>query len=268
MGRRLEALEEQAGVVLLQKTPEGYVLTAAGEAVLAHVERIEQEALAIERTVTGSDVRLEGTVRFTSIEPLVVGVLTPVLAEFSARYPGITLELVTDTRTFSLARREADVALRLARPEGNELVARKVGEVELGLYASPAYLDRFGPPDFATRAAGHRLVVSLEDRLAGSERDWVARMLGQAHVVMRTNSHFATRAAAEAGVGIAGLLHLQTLGRNLVRLTPPEPPPRREPWLATHEDTRHTPRIRALMEALTAGLREHARMLVSDPTGA
>ena len=147
MGRRLDALEERAGVTLLQKTPGGYVLTAAGEAVLGHVERIEQEAHAIERTVTGRDVRLEGSVRLTTVETMAVEVLTPILTAFLARYPGITLDLVTDTRTLSLSRREADVAVRMMRPEGHELVARKVGEVGFGLYASPGYLERMGMPD-------------------------------------------------------------------------------------------------------------------------
>lgn len=264
MGRRLDALEERAGVVLLQKTPGGYLLTGAGEAVLGHVERIEQETLAIERTITGRDVRLEGVVRLTAVETMAADILTPMLTAFLARYPGITLELVADSRTLSLSKREADVALRMARPEGHELVARKVGEVGYGLYASPDYLERTGVPDFEAGAPGHRIIVTLEELAGIADMAWMTRTLGQAQIALRTNSRYAHAAAAEAGVGMAGLAHYLAEGRDLVRLRPPQPAPRREVWLAVHEDTRHTPRIRALMDALTAGLREQARRLSGD----
>ncbi len=262
MGRRLDALEERAGVVLLQKTPGGYLLTGAGEAVLGHVERIEQETLAIERTITGRDVRLEGNVRLTTVETMAVDILTPILTAFLARYPGITLELVTDTRTLSLSRREADVAVRMVRPEGHELVARKVGEVGFGLYASPGYLDRMGMPDLQAGAPGHRMILTLDELASVAETAWIREILGQAQVALRTNSRYAHAAAAEAGVGIANLSHYLAEGRGLVRL--PTPTPRREVWLAVHEDTRHTPRIRALMEALIAGLKEQAHRLLGE----
>lgn len=264
MGRRLDALEERAGVVLLQKTPEGYVLTSAGEAALAHVERIEQEALAIERTIAGRDVRLEGTVRLTTVETMAVDVLAPILTEFLERYPGITLELVTDTRLLSLARREADVAVRLARPDGHELVARKVAEVGYGLYASPAYVERMGAPDFGAGAPGHRMILALEDAAAVADAAWMIHTLHEAQVALRTNSRYAHAAAAEAGLGLAGLAHYVAERRNLIAIPTPTPAPKREVWLAVHEDTRHTPRIRALMDALTAGLRQNAQRLAGS----
>ncbi|MBN9563613.1 MAG: LysR family transcriptional regulator [Alphaproteobacteria bacterium] len=264
MGRRLDALEERAGVILLQKTPGGYLLTGAGEAVLGHVERIEQETLAIERTITGRDVRLEGNVRLTTVETMAVDILTPILTAFLARYPGITLDLVTDTRTLSLSRREADVAVRLIRPEGHELVARKIGEIGFGLYASPGYLEQMGMPDLEAGAPGHRAILSLDELTGAAETAWIRDAFSQTQVALRTNSRYAHAAAAEAGVGIAGLTHYLAQGRNLVRLPTPTPTPRREVWLAVHEDTRHTPRIRALMEALTAGLKDQAHRLLGD----
>ena len=265
MGRRLDGLEEQAGVILLQKTPTGYLLTEAGEAVLGHVERIEQETLAIERAVTGRDVRLEGVVRLTTTESLAVQVVMPILTDFLARYPGIAVELVADTRVLSLSRREADVALRLGRPEGHEIVARKVGEVGFGLYASADYIARAGMPDFAAGAPGHHMVLSLDDIAGAPDAAWMQRTLSQAKVALRTNSRYGHAVAAESGIGLALLSDYLADGRDLVRVDTPEPTPRLEIWLAVHEDTRHTPRIRALMEALTAGLRARARQLGGAP---
>jgi DNA-binding transcriptional LysR family regulator len=93
MGRRLIALETRAGARLLAKTPGSYVLTPAGEAILAHVERIEAETLAIERRISGRDIRLEGVVRVTTIEILAVEVLTPAFARLRQEHPGIVLEI-------------------------------------------------------------------------------------------------------------------------------------------------------------------------------
>ena len=260
MGRRLDALQARAGATLLQKTPSGYTLTPAGESVLAHAERMEAEALAAERAVSGRDVRLAGLVRLTTVETLFVEVLTPILARFSEKYPDITLDVVVDPRIFSLSRREADVALRLTRPEGNELVARRVGAVGYALYASEAYLARHGRPDVAAGCPGHRVILAEEDTMHLPMFAWGANATREATVALRTNSYQGQAAAAEASIGIAGLPHYLARRYNVTRLDAP-PGPGRDLWLAVHEDTRHTPRIRALTDALGAGLQERSRLL-------
>jgi len=260
MGRRLDALQARAGANLLQKTPSGYVLTAAGESVLAHAERMEAEALAAERAVTGQDVRLAGLVRLATIETLAAEVLTPILAAFGERYPDIVLDVMLDQRLLSLSRREADVALRLARPEGHELVVRRAGMIGYGLYASPDYLARHGAPDAAAGSPGHRAVLPTEDLMQVARLTWTAEITRHAAVALRTNSFHTQAHAAEAGMGVACLPHYLARTRRLQRVLAPEAPPR-ELWLAVHEDTRHTPRIRALTEALSTGLRERAGLL-------
>ncbi len=89
MGRRLEAMEQRAGAKLLLRTPSGFVLTEAGEAVLGNVERIELETLAVQRRIVGRDIRLEGTVRLTVVDTLASEVLTPILAAFRESHPGV-----------------------------------------------------------------------------------------------------------------------------------------------------------------------------------
>jgi DNA-binding transcriptional LysR family regulator len=261
MGRRLAAIEEKAGAKLLLRTPAGFVPSPAGEAILGNVERIEGEALAIERIVTGRDVKLEGTVRLTTLETMAVDILMPILAKFEARYPAIRLELITDTRQLDLNRREADVALRTGRLTQHDLVSRKVAEMRSGLYASQAYLDRHGLPDFAASAPGHRLVLTLDDLLAMPDMAWFTSAAGAAEPALRTNSRFAHLAAAEAGMGIACMPRYLGDAGTLVRLATPSPAPVRELWLAVHSDTRHMPRIRALTDFLSAGLKPLAPRL-------
>ncbi|MCK8785703.1 LysR family transcriptional regulator [Roseomonas sp. NAR14] len=265
MGRRLAALEQRAGARLLERTPGGYTLTPAGEAALGHAERIENEVLAVERGIGGRDVRLEGRIRLTAVETLVVDILLPELADFAARYPGITLELITDTRPLSLARREADVALRMARPDQGDLVARQVSRIDHGLYASRDYLDRHGTPDLAAGAPGHRVVLALEDLMRLQEMAWLAGMTGRAQVALRSNSRFAQRQAACGGMGLACLArYLGDAAPALVRLETPVPPPRREVWLVVHRDTRHTPRIRSLTDFLGTAFQRRVAVLAPE----
>ena len=268
MGRRLEGLEQRAGAKLLHKTPGGYVLTEAGEAVLGNVERIEAETLAVERLIAGKDVKLAGTVRLTTIETLAAEVLSPVLAAFRLSHPSVQVEVVASSRSLSLTKREADVALRLAPFTQPNLVARRAGDVGYGLYAASGYLKRQGMPDWATGADGHTLVLTEADLLDTPEMLWLRAAAARAEVALVSNSRVIHRAAARDGVGIACLARYLGDGvPELVRLTAPPtagPAPVRELWLGVHGDMRHTPRIRAFTAALQDGVRGAAGKL--NPT--
>jgi DNA-binding transcriptional LysR family regulator len=261
MGRRLDALEERIGARLLQKTPAGFVLTAAGEAILGNVERIENEALTIERAITGQDVRLEGVVRLTTVESLAVEILPPIVAAFHDKYPGIVLDMITDSRSLSLAQREADVALRLVAFTQHDLAIRKVADFASGVYASRAYLDQHGVPDFARGAPDHRTLLRSDDGMSVAEMVWFAGMTAKASVALRSNGYYMLAAAAESGMGIACLPRFLGDAGRLVRLETPTAPPAREVWMGVHNDIRHTPRIRAITDFLAAGLRQQASVL-------
>lgn len=272
MSRRLEAMESRTGARLLQRTPAGYVLTEAGEAILGHVERIENEVLSIERTITGRDIRLEGEVRLTTVESLATHVLMPILASFQDRNPGIRIELILDQRSLSLARREADVAIRLARPTQHDLAVRKIADIENAIYAAPAYLDSHGQPDFTAGAPGHRAILPPADAAPGIGAAWFAAITGQAAVPVRVSERTTQRAAAAAGMGLVFLPRFIGDGPDLVRLPAPPPPcpplPHREMWLAVHSDTRHTPRIRAITDFIAAAMRAEApRLAPGGPIG-
>lgn len=261
MGRRLDALHARAGARLLDRTPVGFVLTAAGERVLGNVERMEAEALAVERAVTGEDARIEGEVRITTVDTFGARVLTPILAELQALQPALSIELITDTRALSLSRREADIALRLAEFEQAETVVRRVGDMAFGLYAAQAYLDQRGTPDLAERAAGHAVVTLQADLALVPEARWLTQITGAAAVVLRSNSRDAHLQAALAGMGLACLPRYLGDGEaTLARLDAPQPPVRGI-WLGVHRDLRHTPRIRLVLDALTIGLKRAALRL-------
>jgi DNA-binding transcriptional LysR family regulator len=270
-GRRLASLEGGLGTRLLHRTPEGYVPTLAGEAVLGQVERVEAEALAVERAVGGRDAQLEGVVRVTAVETLASHVLTPCFCALRSRTPEIAIELLAGVRHLSLAMREADVAVRLARFEQHDLVARRIGSLAYGLYASPAYLERHGEPDFAAGCPGHRLLTGLDGSEVPQLVGWLAEVAPRAGVALKTDSPEAQFQAALCGEGMACLARLRgdtVDGERLRRLRPPEAPPRIDIWLAVHKDNRRTPRVRLVLDAIAGSVRERAGELDPPEEGA
>jgi DNA-binding transcriptional LysR family regulator len=266
MGRRLEGLHERSGARLLQRTPQGFVLTPAGEGVMSAVERMEVEALLVERRISGQDMRLEGVVRVATVEALGSRILTPILARMRARHPGIAVDFTTDSRSVSLARREADIAVRLAEFQEQDAVVRRAAEMAVAAYAAPDYLSARGQPDFAQGAPGHARITFPEGLDAMPEARWLARMTQAGEVAFTSNSRDAQMQAAIGGMGIAAVPRFMgDEAPGLVRLATPEPAPLRGIWIGVHADTRHTPRIRAVVEALHEGLRAAAPVLAPPP---
>lgn len=269
MSRRLEALETRAGARLLQRTASGYELTPLGEAVLGNAERMEAEAITVERIVQGRDVALSGTVRVTTVDLVAEMLLPDAIAALQALYPRIVIDVLSDPRSYNLSRREADIAIRMTRFKGNQLVSRRVATAASGLYASAAYVEAHGGLDGAPQGgggsgsgAGHAVITVLEDQANIAEARWLVEQVPQARVALRSNSRSAQAAAARAGLGIVCLPCMMAEAMpGLVRLSGQAAGPSREIWLGVHEDLRHMPRIRAVIDALNAMFARHQRAL-------
>jgi DNA-binding transcriptional LysR family regulator len=254
MGRRLDHLHGRAGATVLDRTPTGFRLTPTGAAILGEVERMEDAALTLERTIAGEDRRLEGLVRVTTVDALAAHVLTRGLVQLQADHPGIVVEIITDNRSLSLARREADIAVRLGRFDALETVVRKVGEMAFAVYAAPAYLDRFGLPDWATGAPDHRVVRVQDDLLETPDGRWFAERTTGAKPVLLANSREVQLRGVAAGLGLGHLpCYLAAERPELVRLEA-GPLLTREIWMGVHQDTRHAPRIMAVQEAIVSAI--------------
>jgi DNA-binding transcriptional LysR family regulator len=157
--RRLNALEARLGARLFDRSARGYALTAAGEHMLASALRVEDEILGLERRLLGGDVRLSGTLRVTTTDTLVHGVLGPHLRAFQTAYPAIELELITGNAFFDLSKREADVALRPSRHPGDAMVGRRLAEIAVALYGARDYLAARGRPPSVAALDGHAVVT-------------------------------------------------------------------------------------------------------------
>ena len=256
MGRRVEALHSQAGVRLLQKTPAGFVLTQAGERGLASVERIEVEALSVERAIKGEDERIAGEVRITTVDSFGAKVVIPILQELSETHPELQIELSAENRSLSLSRREADIAIRLAEFEQHEVVVRHVADMAFGLYASRSYLDHRGAPNFDDGCAGHTVIALQQDLALVPEAKRLAQVATQATVALRSNSRAVQLHAARTGYGIAFLpCYLAADVEELVEVSAPGGRVVRGLWLGVHRDMRQVRRIRLVLDHLTKELK-------------
>ncbi|MGF7210109.1 DNA-binding transcriptional LysR family regulator [Skermanella aerolata] len=252
VGRRLTSLEASLGVRLLNRTPDGYMPTLAGEEVRTQAERLEAEALSLERTVGGRDNRLAGLVRVTCAETIASYLLAPCFAALHAEHPDMMVELISNPRELSLAMREAEISVRLTRSDQHDLVVRKIGTLDFGLYAAPTYLERQGEPGYDAGCTGHHLITQLDDIQDAAQANWLADLAPRARIAVQTNSHEAALLAATHGGGLACLARFRADREcGLTRLTTPSPPPSAGIWLVVHRDNRHTVRIRTVLSHIS-----------------
>ncbi|SFG45165.1 transcriptional regulator, LysR family [Novosphingobium sp. CF614] len=264
MGRRLDHLHGRAGATLLDRTPTGFRLTPTGAAILGEVERMEDAALALERTISGEDQRLEGLVRVTTVDALAAYILTAGLKPLRDAHPGIVIELITDNRSLSLARREADIAVRLGRFDAHETVVRKIGDMAFAVYGSPAYLGAHGTPDWASGAPGHKTVRVQDDLLDTPDGRWFANRTTRAEPALLANSREVQLQGVMAGLGLGHLpCYLASRHADLVRLDTGAALTR-EIWMGVHRDTRHAPRIMAVQEVLVSAISRSKALLSPD----
>lgn len=247
--RRISGLEETLGVRLFERLPTGYALTVAGEQTLGIVESIEADVATLDRTVTGQDLRLTGTVRITATDMLALWLLPGHLRRFREAYPGIEVEIIVGNEALNLSRRETDVALRIGNTPPETLVGRRVGQLKFAVYGAPDYC----AANPGTDLARHNW-IGLEGGHAPLTRRFEQFLPGLRPTV-RSNSVACTVRLAEAGLGLAVLpCVIADQKPDLTRVAGLPDNFSLDLWLLTHEDLRYTARIRAVLEFLAEAL--------------
>jgi DNA-binding transcriptional LysR family regulator len=253
VGRRLAALERDLGATLFLRTSDGYALTPAGESVLKSAEKMEQFAHELVRQAHGVDTRLEGEVRVTSTDTLALEFLIPAIARLHAEHPDVKVLLDTSTQVLNLAKREADIAIRTMKPENPDLVARRLARWPMGLYAAKSYLRRHGEPIAGTGFAGHDLIVYQPYMSGQRAPTLVGEPLHAGRIVAGAYSSLMLRSMVKAGIGMGEVPVHMGERDGLVRVWPERARPvPYEVWLVTHQDLRHTARVRAMIDAIVA----------------
>lgn len=264
VGRRVEQAERALGVRLFTRTSTGYVPTGDAERLLADLRGVEDAVLGLERSASARKSTIDGTVRVTSPETFGCVYLAPRLATLRQAHPGLSIELHSTGKVLDLARREADVAVRMFRSRHESLVVKRAGALGHGLYASKDYLAR-RPLKRVSELTDHALLAS-EPGPGALDARWLERLAPGAKPALVCDLSMALLEACKAGAGVAvlprylgdrepALTHLTSSLGAMVE------PPLETIWITVHRDLRATPRVRVVLDHLAKALAADVTLL-------
>ncbi|BAF89008.1 transcriptional regulator [Azorhizobium caulinodans ORS 571] len=253
--RRIEALEQALGTPLFTRSPAGLLPTEAARTLGPHAEAMAAAAAAFQRAASGPRAEISGTVRITASDMIGTQVLPGLIEPLMARHPRLTLEVHLSNRTQDLLRQEADIAVRMVRPTQSALVIRAIGIVRLGLFATPAFVERHGMPERLSDLSRYPLIGP--DRDAADLRA-TEQLLGPdvpGALTYRTDNHPAQFAAVRAGLGI-GVCQVNLAARPpaLIPILPEAFEMRLDTYLVMHEDLKRVRRVRVVFDHLARTL--------------
>lgn len=249
--RKLNAIEKNLGVRLFERLPNGYVKTAAGEDVIQAAERIEADVSALNRRISGQDMRPSGKIRVTMTD-VFVKFLAPCLADFRLAYPEIEIEILVSRDVFNLTKRDADLAIRMTKQPLETLVGRKIARVAVAVYATQKYLKNHQNLSHLNQ---HDWIITDEDTIDSATVRWLKQNVPNLKCQYRFNTCMGILAGIEEGMGL-GLLpcYLGDSDPNLARVSLPIPELEKQLWILTHEDLRYVTRIRTFIDFVASFL--------------
>ncbi len=257
--RRLAALERTLEQPLFNRGGGRYALSGAGTELLSDLEGMADRLADVPSHVGVNDDEVRGQIRLTTTDTLVHGLLMPLIHSFCEAHPGVRLQLMVNNNFLSLTRREADIAIRGSNRPPENLVGRRVGDIQTAPYASRAYLESVGP----RRALDQLEWIAPDESLAHLEQSkWLARHVPASQIVMRVDSLVGMVHAVAHGVGAAMLLCPLADGRpDFVRIAEPQAALDTQLWILTHPDLRQVARVRAFSQYMFDALSGDDRLV-------
>jgi molybdate transport repressor ModE-like protein len=243
ISRRIQSLEAAVGEKLVERRPEGYLLTSAGTRTMERAVEMEAAVQALERK--GADQSPRGLVRVNAPPGLSQGFLVEHLATVPSQYPGLDIELASDIRSISLDRHQADIAIRVGRPTDGDFLAKQLGRMAYGFYGTLKLCRA------VAQGAEPAFVTFDEEHADLPEAMWIARHFPRARIAFRANNHIAQATAARAGAGLALLPHYIARRERDLKLCDLSPvPANREIWLLSRRQDRKNLPVRTVIEHL------------------
>lgn len=258
IARRIQSLEDSMGEKLVERRPDGYVLTSAGEIALQAATGMEAAAERLVRSDRTESEDVRGVVRINAPPALAHAFLSAQLAKITAAHPGLDIDLATDLRSISLERRKADIAVRIGKPADGDFIAKPVGKLVFGFYGTEERCREV--------EAGHApSFVSFDEQNSDMpEGTWVAQQFPRARVAFRAENQVLQATAARMGAGLALLPHYigrQVPDLRLCSLTPV--PPARDVSLLIRGQDRNAAPIRAVINHLVEAFRENRDLFLA-----
>ncbi|RKP54726.1 LysR family transcriptional regulator [Pararobbsia silviterrae] len=245
VSRRVSALEAELKMRVIDRLPRACRPTPAGRQILVFAEQMEERAFAIERLALAQQMPLQGVVTVSVPPVLANNLFANHFHEFTRLHPGIRLAIASQAHRVSLGRREADLAVRLIRPEEPQNVTRKLGEMTFGLYASRSYVHASAPANWE--------FIGYETQFAEMpHQHWLQSIAQGRRIVCEVSDITTQQVAARTGVGVAGLpVFMGDSDPELQRLPFEGQRFSREIWLVVHTDLRNSPPIRAVIDFIS-----------------
>lgn len=258
LGRQIQTLEQNLGAQLFDRHPRGLALSEIGAQLLPHARQMQTSMGAIALTAAGQSQQMAGSVRITGSVFISHYVLPQVLAQIRQLEPAIHIDLIPTDDAENLLFREADIAVRMFRPQQLDLIARHLGDIRLGAFAATSYLDRAGRPTTQEALLSHDLIGYDSNDLIVRTMAQMGWPVTREDFAVRCDSQSAYWELLRAGCGI---------GFSQIRVGQTDPLveqldldleiPALPVWLTAHEAMRHTPRIHRVWTLLTQGLAAH-----------
>lgn len=255
VGRHIDALESTLAIKLFQRSVKGLSLTEDGQAIYEQALLIQSTVMKIQRAVPGVEENATGTVRLSLPEGLGQEVIIPALDSFYQQYPNVKLIFNVSATTANITQGEADITIRLFRPEESDLVVKYLSEMKMGLYASESYQKNYGLPSQLRDLRKHKVITYGDQLSILPENQWLLNHSDDALRILSSDSTVTRFKATVSGVGIS--LQPEVLAQtspHLIRLFKSAKLPAHKIWLVYHKDVRHMSRIRAVVDFLSSCL--------------
>ncbi|MGJ8588431.1 MAG: LysR family transcriptional regulator [Yoonia sp.] len=256
LGRQVDGLEQELGIVLFERVGRGLTLTPSGLELLEHVREMGKAAGRVSLTAMGQSQALEGTISISASETYAAVLLPPIVAKLRIAEPGIHVEIVVSNHASDLLRREADIAIRNFRPTEPDLIAKKIGMADAVLYAAPSYVARLGHPktpydlrhaDFVNMDRSGMMLKALNGLGLG---------LTEANFPLLTENYIVMWELVKQGAAIGVLdAYIGDADPDVVRVLPDLEPIKFPIWLVAHRELTTSRRIRRVYDYLIEELR-------------
>jgi len=244
VARRIDALETALGARLFDRFPKGWSLTAAGTALVPHARKLEDDMHALLNVARGA-AEVAGVVRVSAPPALTACLLAPRLRTPLSRLPGVEIDLRAEARTTDLMRRQADIALRFARPTSPGLVTKLLAHVDYALYAHEDYV--------AGRAPAQWEFLGYDElQQDAPQQEWLDKLRGARRCSVRSNDLLTLLQAAVGGCGVGVFPRYAAARAPGLVVLEPACPVRRKLWLVMHADVRRAPHVRAVADEIIA----------------
>ena len=257
--RHIDALERRLGAKLFQRHARGYTPTEAGRDLLAVAQTTEEQFAHLSSRIKGQGETVSGELVVTSIAGM-ADLLTPVMVSFQQNWPEVRVRFLTDMRVFRLDYGEAHVAIRAGTgPEEPDNVVQPLARIQSAMYATKAYLDRFGRPASETDFPGHRFVCSDNEATRAPFYRWLRAKVQPDQIAYAATEPAALEEAVRHGAGIGFISCFRAaLDPSLVEILPPRPEWEAPLRIVTHVDLHRTRKVQAFLTHLKDAAREWA----------